>query len=535
MTHLVAERGSLAARIAQLEELAAWRRYAVAAGAGLFSNLAYAPVFFFPALAIGFVALIWLLDGAARRPRPMRAAFARGWMFAFFYFLGGLYWVYASFEKVDGALIFMVPATLALPAGLALFWGAACAAMMRFWRPGAVRIVVFTVAIMAAEWARGHLFGGFPWNLPAYVWPAGGAISQAASMIGVYGLSLLTVLALSTPAALGGAGPAGARVAPLLTAALALGLAWGAGDQRLTRAAAALPGKTIVRVADAGFTQEEKWAPGNEVRVFRGYLDLIDGPRPSRADVDIWPESAVPVLLLEQPDFLDAISAKLGPRTLIVGAVRSEPSRRGPVFYNSAVVLTGASGAARLGQIYNKSRLVPFGEFIPLWRQIAPLAEGLRLKALQQIGSGFEPGDPPMRMIVPGAPPATVLICYEAIFPGLVPRGAERPDWIVNLTNDAWFGGLSGPYQHYNQARYRAIEEGLPLARAASGGISAIIDPYGRPIAATGLKGGIAEAALPQPLPPTIFARFGGLGPGVTFALVLLLGVALGRKRDVQG
>jgi apolipoprotein N-acyltransferase len=183
----------------------------------------------------------------------------------------------------------------------------------------------------------------------------------------------------------------------------------------------------------------------------------------------------------------------------------------------------------RLGQIYNKSRLVPFGEFIPLWRQIEPFAAGLNLKALQEIGSGFEPGGPPGRMIVPGGPQAAFLICYESIFPDFIPRGDSRPDWLVNVTNDAWFGGQTGPYQHYNQSRYRAIEEGLPLARAASGGISAIIDPYGRALASTGLKGGAAEAPLPSPLPPTLYARFGGIITAVVFLLALLLGIALNR------
>lgn len=516
-------------RVAGIERLAPWTRRGAIAAIGLASNLAHAPFYLFPALAFGLVLCVWLIDGAAKAERPMRVAFGRLWLFAFFYFLGGLYWVGSSFLQVDGAAILMVPAVLALPAGLALFWGAAGALAVKLWSSGPRRIAVFALAIMAAEWVRGHAFGGFPWDLPGYIWKAGEPVSQFASVVGAYGLSLLTVLALAAPAALADESPFPQRVGPALAAAMGLGLLWGAGAQRLAQNPPAAAGEVIVRVADSGLGQEEKWRAGNEYNVFSRYLDLIDTPGPSHADIIVWPESAVPVLLLDQPDLLEEIGAKLGTRTLITGVVRSEP-RQGqpPLYFNSEIVLTGGE-SAQLGQIYNKSRLVPFGEFIPLWKELSPF---LKLKALQQIGSGFEPGAPPSRMIVPGGPPAVFLICYESIFPGLIPRGEGRPDWIVNVTNDAWFGGQTGPYQHYNQARYRAIEEGLPLARSASGGVSALVDAYGRKVVETGLKGGAVEAALPPPLPPTLYARLGWAAPASVFFLTTLLGIALpGRRR----
>jgi apolipoprotein N-acyltransferase len=514
-----------AERVAGLEKLDARARFGVAAGAGLISNLAHAPFFFAPALCIGLVVLVWLWDGAFRSPRPMRAAAWRTWVFAAFYFLGGLYWVGESFTQVDGAMIFMIPAVLAMPAGLALFWAGAAALAMKMWNDTPGRVVTFALAIMAAEWVRGHLWGGFPWDLPGYVWQAGGSLSQTASAVGIYGLSLITVLALAAPAALAGRGELPPRVAPALIAALTLGLLWGAGEQRLA-GAGDQAGVAVVRVADPGFTQAQKWKPGNEGAVLTAYLNLIDGPTPSHADVIVWPESAIPTLLLDNPDMLEEISAALGTRTLVTGVIRAEPAGKAPVYFNSAVVLTASSGAARIGQIYNKSRLVPFGEFIPFWKQIEPF---LKVKALQQIGAGFEPGAPPARMIVPGAPEAAFLICYESIFSGMTPRGAGRPAWIINVTNDAWFGGQTGPYQHYNQARYRAIEEGLPLARAAAGGISAIIDPYGRAIAETKRTGGAAEAALPSALPPTLYARFGGGATAIVFLAALTIGIALSR------
>jgi apolipoprotein N-acyltransferase len=524
------ERLRFADQVAGLERLAVWPRRALIAGVGLVSNLAHAPFYLFPALACGLVLCVWLIDGAAKAARPMRAAFGRVWLFAFFYFLGGLYWVGSSFLQVDGAAILMIPAVLALPAGLALFWGAAASLAVKLWSPGPRRIAVFALAIMAAEWVRGHAFGGFPWDLPGYIWKAGEPISQIASLIGIYGLSLLTVLALAAPAALADDGAFPHRAAPAMAAALGLGLMWGWGAQRLDNNLKPAPGEVIVRVADSGMGQEEKWRAGNEYNVFSRYLELIDTPGPSRADIIVWPESAIPVLLLEQPDLLEEIGAKLGVRTLITGVLRSEPRpKEPPLYFNSAVVLTGGE-SAQLGQIYNKGHLVPFGEFIPLWKELSPF---LKLKALQQIGSGFEPGGPPARMIVPGGPPAVFLICYESIFPGIIPRSEGRPDWIVNVTNDAWFGGQTGPYQHYNQARYRAIEEGLPLARSASGGVSAIVDPFGRKVVETGLKGGAVEASLPPPLPLTVYARFGWLAPGSIFFAVMLLGIVLpgGRRK----
>jgi apolipoprotein N-acyltransferase len=502
-----------------------WRRaHLIGAGAGLIANLGFAPFYFFPASALGWIVLVWLLDGAARRARPMRAAFARTWTFGFAYFVGGLYWLYSPFTMVDGAEPFM-PVAILLPAGLAAIWGVATMIAIRFWSTGARRIGVFVFALMAAEWARSHLFGGFPWNLPGYVWPAGGEVSQLAAYGGIWLVSALTLLVFAAPATLADAGPFGFRVAPTIVAALLLGGAWGAGAQRLSAAPELT--QTIVRVVGSGFSQEEKWQRGNAEKIYSYYVNSIDDPGPSKADVVIWPESALPFTLLDQPDLLADIGARLGDRVLVTGAVRAV--ERGPktLYYNSAVVLDGVSGALRVGQIYDKSKLVPLGEFIPLWRYIEPVALGLHLKAMQEIGSGFEVGDPPAPVVIPGAPEAGVLICYEAIFPGFSPRGAERPQWLINVTNDAWFGGQTGPYQHFNEARYRAIEEGLPLARAASGGVSALVDPYGRVIVKTGLRGGVAEAALPAALPPTVFAAHNRLGTLIVFLVLAALGIVL--------
>jgi apolipoprotein N-acyltransferase len=225
-------------------------------------------------------------------------------------------------------------------------------------------------------------------------------------------------------------------------------------------------------------------------------------------------------VLMENPDMLDGIGAMLGDRVLIMGATRVE--RDGGVaraFYNSGFVIDGVDGEATIMQWHDKYRLTPFGEFIPLFNLIS----WLDIPTLQQIGNGFTAApDPPRRLVVPGADDALILICYESIFPGLIVRGAERPSWLVNISVDAWYGDGTGPWQNDNQSRYRAIEEGLPMARAASGGVSAIVDAYGRRVVWVGREGGAVEAALPPPLPETVNVRFGAL---LTAALILLIGL----------
>jgi apolipoprotein N-acyltransferase len=220
--------------------------------------------------------------------------------------------------------------------------------------------------------------------------------------------------------------------------------------------------------------------------------------------------------MLESPEFLSALGRGLGDRALVLGLTRRELQADGVAYFNSAAVIDGVSGEPRLSQTYDKHHLVPFGEYIPFWS----LVSSLNVAPLQRIGAGFEAGDPPTRLVIPGAPPAVVLICYEAIFPGMIPRGAERPGWIVMVTNDAWFGGGSGPYQHHAMARYRAIEEGLPIARAASGGVSAIVDSYGREVRSTTGRVNYAEAQLPPALVETSFARWGSM---LLLALVVVV------------
>jgi len=519
--------------------LTKWRAAAVAVAAGAVAALGYAPLHIFPAYVAGVVVLVWLLDAARNEPRRARAFFWRGWLWGLGHFLGGMYWIASPFmvDPSSYGLLWAIPCTLLFAGGLALFFGAAAALAAPFWTNDLRRIAVIATTFALLEYARGHVFTGFPWNLPAYVWSAGGPVSQAAAFVGVYGLSAITLLVAAAPASIAdGDAPAGRRFAPTIVAALLVGLIWGAGANRLSRVPYVAPGETpIVRVAESGLGQAEKWTyrTDQEWRVLARYLQATGTQDESNAQIVIWPEGAIPTInffMLENPAFLQAIGRGLGDRALITGLSRRQRAGEGVVLFNSAAIIDGVAGEPRVSQIYDKHHLVPFGEYIPFWPAVSRVVAALsafgipvEVAPLQQIGEGFAAGAEPTRLVVPEAPTAVVLICYEAIFPGMTPRGSERPGWIVNVTNDAWFGEGTGPWQHFNIARYRAIEEGLPLVRAASGGVSAIVDAYGRSVRATHRRGGFAEAQLPGALPETIYAQWGFLLTPLIFLIIAAL------------
>jgi apolipoprotein N-acyltransferase len=512
----------------------AWQRRGLALVAGALATLGHAPFQLAFLFVVAVVVLVWLLDVSSTKPKRLWSAFSMGWFFGLGHFTTGLYWIASAFMVDSSAWgpVWGIPSTLGLAAGLAIFWGVGCALACALWTRDVRRVAVFAVCVFISEWLRGNILTGLPWLLPGYVWTPGEPVSQLASLIGIYGLTLLTLLAAAAPATIAdGRLSAGMRFAPTLVIALAFGLTWGWGAQRIASAPVDLPGsRPIVRVADAGVSQAEKWRyrPDQEWRVLQRYLDASEAPDASRADIVIWPEGAIPTLnffMLDNEAFLAAIGQGMGDRVLVTGLTRCEPrpqcdafmrgeaSAAGLRLYNSAAVVDGVSGEARVSQVYDKHHLVPFGEYIPFWSLISRL----NIAPLQRIGAGFIAGPPPTRLVIPGADPAVVLICYEAIFPGMTPRGEERPDWLISVTNDAWFGQGTGPHQHLAMARYRAIEERMPMARAASGGISAIVDSYGRVVRSTQGQGGV-EVQLPPTLPEA-----SALPGGRTTLLVVLL------------
>lgn len=550
----MARRPIALARLAErVAGLTGWQRGAAAALAGAVSVLALPPVHVWPVLFLTFPFLVWLLDGAAGTPRtdgklgPYRhlvSAAATGWCFGFGYFLAGLYWIGFAFLVDTTGFGWLLPfAVTLMPSGLALFFAAAAATAMLAWRPGAARVLALAIALTAFEWLRGHVLTGFPWNLIGYALTAGETLMQWAALFGIYGLTLLAVAIFASPAVIW-ATPAMATEramerfgAPLAAvAALAAALVWG-----MVRLDAAAPGaveNVRLRIVQPSIPQVEKWQPGNRSWIFGRYLDLSwDGPEgaePALAGIThlIWPESALPLLLADTPQALDAIARLLPAGTsLITGAARGEfdydakgslVSRR---FYNSLFVM---NDEARILSRYDKVRLVPFGEFLPFQQTL----EAIGLRQLTKVRGGFRAGPGPVSLTPPGAPPFSPLICYEVIFPDTVTAPGDRPGWLLNVTNDAWFGLTSGPYQHLHQARVRAVEQGLPLVRAANNGISAIIDPYGRILARLTLDRQEAlDGPLPKPIPPTLFAERGQLVLSGLLLLALLGCWASARRR----
>ncbi len=489
---------------------------------GILSVLAFAPVHAWPVLFFTFGGLMWLLDGCyaqhARLGERLKAAGVVGFCFGFGYFLAGFYWIAEAFLVEPWRHGWLLPLVMtALPGGMALFFAAAAALAMLLWMPGAGRAFALAIGFGLAEFARGHVLTGLPWNLVGYALLGSLPLMQLASLLGVYALSVLAVLLFAAPAAIfappesrlrGGKGTA--ALAGFLILLLAIGYGW--GEQRL--AVADVQSTDLrLRIVQANIDQADKWRPENSGEIFADYLDLTRSGGPSGLDgidVVIWPETAVPFLLADAPEALSAIGAVLpAGTTLLVGSARLVEERdaqdaliRNRV-YNSLLVID--DGGSVVGS-YDKIHLVPLGEYLPF----QDFLESLGMMQLTGVRGGFSVGQGPRLLTVPGAPPATPLICYEIIFPHEITESGTRPGWLLNVTNDAWFGSSAGPYQHFHQAQVRAVEQGLPVVRAANTGISAVIDPYGRVRAEIGLgKRGVIDADLPKFSPQTPYSQFG--------------------------
>ena len=501
--------------------LGGWRRAIFVVLLGAMSVLAFAPFHLWAVLFLTFGPLVWLLDGCYRdhtslAPR-LKCASLVGFWFGFGYFLAGLYWVAEAFLVEPWRHGWLIPFVMtALPAGMALFFVAALALAMLMWRPGTGRAFALAIAFGLTEYARGHVLTGFPWNLVGYAPLGSGGMMQLASLFGVYALSLLAVLLFVSPAAIfapAGSPDAGSRATILLAGVLFIALGIGGlwGERRLATAASAGTG-IRVRIVQADIDQAEKWRPENSAEIFTEYLDLTKSGASGLGGISIvvWPETAVPFLLAESSEARAAIAEALPQGTsLLVGSARlvEDHDAQGGVaaehIYNSLLVIDD-KGEVLDG--YDKIHLVPFGEYLPFQDAL----ESLGVMQLTGVRGGFSAGTGPRLLTVPGAPPVSPLICYEIIFPDDVVESSARPGWMLNVTNDAWFGSSAGPYQHFHQARVRAVEQGLPVVRAANTGISAMIDPYGRILAEIGLgEKGAIDSELPKAGPPTLFVTAG--------------------------
>lgn len=466
-----------------------------------------------------------VLMALSERTRTLRGAFGVGWLAGFAYFFVSCWWVAEAF-LVNPEQAWMAPfAGSLLPAGLALFWGGATALYRRFARGrGVERVFLFALVFSLFEWLRGHILTGLPWNPAGAAWTAGSAPSQVAAYVGVYGLGLITVLAVSTLALLAGPGRWKVKAGYLVGGAVLIAGLFVVGAVRLSVARVEMT-QTVVRIVQPDVGQQDKWEPDQFQAVVQRYVNLTSSMSGQQPDVIIWPEGALPVTAN------DAFSSWVGEamdraveadQTLLAGFSRGEAGPDGQArYYNSLFVLHDDGEALRVASVYDKYRLVPFGEFLPL----GDLMTSTGLRSLVHVPADFSAGPRPEPVDIPGAPRAQPLICYESLYPGFTSTRGGRAGWIVNVSNDAWFGRTSGPLQHLNLASYRSIETGLPMARATPTGVSAMIDPYGRIIARLNPgESGVLDVRLPASAPRPLYAIVGDTGVVIFWIFLAALG-----------
>lgn len=506
-----------------------WKRAAIALVAGALSALSMAPFNAWPILFLTFPVAVWLIDGAAAgKWRGAPAAAMSGFWFGLGFFVPGLYWIGNAFLVDAPTFAWLMPfAVLGLPAYLALFPAAGFALARLIWTRDGLRVLALAIGLTASEWLRGHVLTGFPWNAFGYALSEPLALAQTASLIGLWGMTFLAVAIFASPAVLIDGTSRGRKpwIAPI-SALLLLAVMGVYGAVRLSMQPTAMT-RVKLRIMQPNLQQDVKFNYAAKAEVMQKYLTLSDrasGPQSTGVrDVQIliWPESAFPFFLTREADAMAQIAELLPKGTvLMTGSVRAPEGPAGARVtraYNSIYTIDHNGSIL---SVYDKLHLVPFGEYLPFQAWM----EKLGFVQLTKVHGGFIPGTRRRAMEIPQAPPALPLICYEAIFPGYVAGSGERPGWIVNLTNDGWFGNSTGPYQHLRQARLRAIEEGLPVVRAANTGISAVIDPSGRIVARLGLGvEGVLDASLPTALPPTVYARLRDIPVVVIVAAALLL------------
>lgn len=472
-----------------------WASLGAAIAAGTLFVMALQPYSILPLALIAFAILTVLVRSASGF-----FAFGLGYFFGLGQFVPGLFWITESFQvEADRFGWLALPAVLGLSALLSVFPALACALAARMERAGLSLALSMATSWTATEWLRGHVLTGFPWNLAAYTlsdWPVA---AQASAVFGSYGLGFLLVLCAALAGLAVVSDDNGKRVRHLATAgAIALSVT-GFGAMRLLLADVPSERGAQIRVVQPNIAQSAKWDDAARDANILKLLAL--SARPGDFDILLWPETAWPGFLAEDAG-AKAMLGWLLPKTgvLLTGSPEREETGAETVYRNAVLAIS------RDGTIltrYAKHHLVPFGEYIP-WRNLLPLQ-----RLVQSLGD-FTPGPGPRTLAFGPHPYAGIAICYEIIFPGHVVDDAIRPDWIFNATNDAWFGASIGPWQHLASARMRAIEEGLPLVRAANTGISAVVDSYGATLAMLEIdRSGVIDIRLPRPLPATIYARFG--------------------------
>ncbi|MBS3651850.1 apolipoprotein N-acyltransferase [Pseudaminobacter sp. 19-2017] len=488
---------------------------------GGLSGLGFAPYFAFPVAYFGVCAQAFLI----RHSPNVWAAFVVGWAFGFGQFIVGLSWINESFAvEAERFGVLAWPAVATLSAFLAMFPALAAMATRYLGGPGPAALVIFPAAWCMAEMGRGAVLTGFPWNLIGYIWGFSDEVLQTTSAVGIYGLGLLTVLLATMPILIIERfrfGSLSTVLVLILAPVIGFVVLWAGGALRLAAADAPANGQRL-RLVQPNIPQNQKWEPNQANGILDKLLALSTSGGGDRPRYVVWPETAYPLLFELGRNMPAALVASVPPGGLLLfGAVREAPERRSKdaALLNSLLVI---NDRGQLVADYDKVRLVPFGEFTPFKNVLGAMK--------MTVGDiDYIPGNSSAPVSFDGLPAARVLICYEAIFPR-AREGDER--WILNITNDAWFGLSAGPYQHFLAAKVRAIEAGLPLLRAANSGVSAIVDSYGRVDGMLPLNvSGVIDGRLPAPAPAgTLFGRFGHV-PVLVVAALLVTAGTFGRRR----
>lgn len=470
--------------------------WALLLGASL--ALALPPVYFLPAIIPALLGLFHLATTAS----TLRRALWEGWLWGLGFFAAGTYWICISLLVDAARFAWLIPfCIIGLSGYFAVYIALAAAVTWRF-RASPYAYLIFAVCWALAEMARGYVFTGFPWNVLAIVWGFSDIMIQPAALFGAYGLSFITVflvagLALFFP---GLPRRRALRVNFLHLALMMILAGWGVHRLHSTEIQT-VPG-VKVRLVQASVEQSLKWDPRAKGEGIARHLQLTKSPGLQDITHVIWPETALPTMVAPNMPLLSALGSHLPKNgTLITGALRSEGERTDSTWniYNSLFTI---SSMGKILAHYDKHHLVPFGEFVPL-RNVLPLDK------ITPGDTDFSRGPGPQTITIPGFPAFSPLICYEGIFPEEAVDRKNRPALLLNITNDAWFGVSSGPYQHLQLVRLRAVEQGLPLIRAAGNGISAVIDPLGRVTALLRLNEiGVLDSTISQPLASTFFTKF---------------------------
>lgn len=517
----------------KMQNLPKWQRRATLVFLGILAALALPPFHLVLMLVPAFVGLLWLLETATGK----KSVFFTGWWFGIGHAAMGLYWVHESFLVDAARFAWLIPLAIGSMSVAMGIFPALASLLLRLAKPGPLTMTslfAFSLGWVLTEWLRSWILTGFPWNLLGTVWVFSDQVIQSAAFIGTFGLSLITVFIAGSFAFVGQrAGKAGYGL-PVVSL-LVLGGLWLAGDMRLNADKPADIDGVRLRIVQPNIPQHLKWVQELRAEHFKTLLQL--SATIARPDSDnrpyqpvthvIWPETATPFFLSRSPDAQTAIGS-ITPKGgfTITGSPRTVTDPNLPFqVWNSIHAL---NDRGQITHTYDKFHLVPFGEYVPYRFALGFLGK------LTEGRTDFTPGPGPQTWNLPGLPPASPLICYEIIFPGAVTNTADRPGWLLNLTNDAWFGTSSGPHQHLAAARMRAVEEGLPVVRAANTGISAVINAYGQVISQLDLEvKGVIDSQLPGALEKqTLYSRLHQFVVVLIIALYSLIIIACKNKSE---